>query len=154
MALFHKADEVEAGTMDMGVTSFTTKMVYGQYASLMIAERPPGYHSKPHIHDCEQLNYMQKGSLHIYFADGRLFCVKEGDFLRIPPNVVHWSWNKGTVPCVLIEVHTPGIQDDPMNTGYARALLDETESAPEHGPKNEFVDPNTVDIAKVESSLK
>ncbi len=34
---------------------------YGNECSLMIATRAPGYHTTPHTHECEQLNYIQEG---------------------------------------------------------------------------------------------
>lgn len=151
MSLYYKASDVPVGTMDMGNTSFTTKMVYGLESSFMVAERPAGYHSRPHVHDCEQLNYMQEGSLIIYFADGRAFHLEAGDVLRIPRNVIHWSWNKSDHPCLLLEVHTPGLQDDPMNTGYAKGLLDEDEEMQSEGPSNIFCEPDEVDVTAIEN---
>ena len=73
-------------------------MAYGNDSSIMIATRPPGFHSKPHYHDSEQLNYVADGEMWI-FIDKEGFPLKKGDFFRIPRNAVHWSWNRSDKPC-------------------------------------------------------
>ena len=82
----------------MGTGSFTTSLVHGTSASLMVARRPGGYHSRPHTHACEQLNLLQCGELHV-FCDERAFRLLPGDVLRIPAGAVHWSWNRTEEPC-------------------------------------------------------
>ena len=49
-------------TLEAG-TSFETTFVSGKHVNLMVAHRPPGYHSRPHAHDAEQLNYVQDGEV-------------------------------------------------------------------------------------------
>ncbi len=67
--------------------------------------------------------------------------MRAGDFLRVPPRVVHWSWNRAEGPCTLLEVHCPGLQDDPKIGHSAVGLFDEGEPATTTGsPRNEFVD--------------
>jgi mannose-6-phosphate isomerase-like protein (cupin superfamily) len=136
----------------MGNTSFTTKAVYGNSSSLMIATRPVGYHSRPHVHDCEQLNWLQAGELWVFVND-RAFQLKTGDFLRVPAGEPHWSWNKSAEPCTLIEVHTPGLQDDPLITSYAVGLFDPGETPRFLGsPVNEFLpDDSPFDPSVAES---
>lgn len=151
MSLYAKAEGVPLGTMDMGNTAFSTKIIYGMHSSLMIAERPGGYHSKPHTHDCEQLNYLQSGQLHVFTEDAA-YVLEVGDVLRIKPNVVHWSWNKAEEPCVLIEVHSPGMQDDPTLASFAVGLFAEDEDPSVSGsPTNKFVHPSSVDVERIES---
>jgi len=104
----------------------TAKIAYGKDASLMVATREPGYHSKPHLHDCEQLNYVLAGELYV-FIDDTGFLVRAGDVFRVPRNAVHWSWVQGTTPCVLLEVHAPGLIGDPGIAEAAVALIDERE---------------------------
>jgi mannose-6-phosphate isomerase-like protein (cupin superfamily) len=123
----------------MGNTAFTTSVVYGHSASLMTATRPSGYHSRPHTHDCEQLNWMQSGELWVFIED-RAFHVKSGDCLRIPPGARHWSWNKSAAPCTLIEVHSPGLHADPLVESFAVGLFDENEEPRFLGsPVNSFL---------------
>lgn len=105
----------------------TAKIAYGKDASLMVATREPGYHSRPHLHDCEQLNYVLAGELYVFIDDAG-FLVREGDVFRVPRNAIHWSWVQGAKPCVLLEVHAPALIGDPGITDTAVALIDEGES--------------------------
>jgi mannose-6-phosphate isomerase-like protein (cupin superfamily) len=151
MALSRKASGVPVGTVDMGTTSFSTTLIHGTSASLMVAERPAGYHSRPHVHDCEQLNLLQDGELHVY-CDGRVYHLRPGDVLRIPPNAVHWSWNRGDAPCTLIEVHAPGLQSDPEVAPIAVGLFDEGEDPEPAGrPVNADVALGADEIARIEA---
>lgn len=140
MGLFVGAAEVPIHTVSMQGSGFETRFVYGTRGSLMVATRPPGYHSPPHRHDCEQLNYLQDGALWV-FVEQRAYWLGPGDFFRVPPGVVHWSWNKSDSECTLIEVHCPGLQDDPAMQSAAVPLFDDGESAAVTGsPQNEFID--------------
>jgi mannose-6-phosphate isomerase-like protein (cupin superfamily) len=129
VSIYASGDLVKEEIADMGNASFKTKAVFGNSSSLMIATRPPGYHSLPHKHECEQLNWLQTGTLWVFIED-RGFQMMAGDFLRIPAGKLHWSWNKFDAPCTLVEVHTPGLQDDPLIAAYAVGLHD-TEETPE-----------------------
>ncbi len=102
--------------------SIGAQIVYGRESSVMVATRQPGYHSKPHRHDAEQLNYVLQGELYV-FVDVGGFLAKEGDVFRVPRNAIHWSWVQGTKPCVLLESHSPGLIGDPGVTDTAVALL-------------------------------
>jgi quercetin dioxygenase-like cupin family protein len=106
--------------------SIGAQIAYGLNSSIMVATRQPQYHSKPHAHDSEQLNYVLEGELYVFVEDGG-FLVKKGDVFRIPRNAIHWSWVQGTTPCVLLEVHTPPLIGDPGVTNTARALLGDDE---------------------------
>lgn len=109
--LFAPADEVREDVVQMKVAGgeLRTKQVFGQNSSLMVAARSAGYHSEPHQHDCEQLNYVQRGELWV-FVEETAYHLHPGDFLRIPPNAVHWAWNRAEIDCELIELHTPGLE--------------------------------------------
>jgi mannose-6-phosphate isomerase-like protein (cupin superfamily) len=126
LSLFRSAAELPVGIVDMGTSTFTTTLVHGSAASLMVAERPVGYHSGPHRHDCEQLNLLQAGELHVY-CDALAYLLRPGDVLRIPAGAVHWSWNRADEPCVLVEVHAPGLQGDPEIAPIAVGLFDDAE---------------------------
>lgn len=107
--------------------SIGAQIAYGRESSLMIATRQPQYHSKPHRHDAEQLNYVLQGELYV-FVDDDGFLAREGDIFRIPRNALHWSWVQGDKPCTLLETHTPPLIGDPGVTDTAVALIAETES--------------------------
>ena len=107
--------------------SIGAQIAYGRESSIMVATRQPQYHSKPHAHDSEQLNYVLEGELYVFVGDSG-FLARKGDVFRIPRNVVHWSWVQGTKPCVLLETHTPPLIGDPGVTDTARALIADDES--------------------------
>jgi gentisate 1,2-dioxygenase len=93
----------------------------------MVATRQPEYHSRPHAHDSEQLNYVLEGELYVFVNDDG-FLAKQGDIFRIPRNAIHWSWVKGSIPCVLLETHTPPLIGDPGVIDTAVALIQADES--------------------------
>ncbi|MGV9387101.1 cupin domain-containing protein [Nonomuraea sp. NPDC003707] len=111
--LFAAAKEVKEEVVEMKVAGgeLRTKQVLGQNSSLTIATRSAGYHSEPHSHDCEQLNYVQSGEIWVFVED-TAYHLRAGDFLRIPPSAVHWAWNRSDLSCELIEMHTPGLALD------------------------------------------
>ena len=112
-------------TLEAG-TSFETTFVSGKHVNLMVAHRPPGYHSRPHAHDAEQLNYVQDGEVWFFVAD-RGYHLKQGDFFRVPRGAVHWMWNRTARPLVLIEAHAPSMLDDPLFASFAVRLFDAEE---------------------------
>lgn len=108
--------------------SVGAQIAYGKTTSLMIATRQPGYHSKPHQHDAEQLNYVLEGELLVFVGDTG-FVAKKGDLFRIPRNAIHWSWVRGSGSCVLLEVHSPPLVGDPGVIDTAVALMNAAERA-------------------------
>jgi len=98
------------------------RIAYGGESSLMVATRQPGYHSKAHRHDAEQMNYVLEGELYIFVERDGFLC-RAGDVFRIPRNAVHWSWVRGSGPCVLLEVHTPALIGDPGVADTSLPLL-------------------------------
>lgn len=123
--LYASADDVREQVVSMRVSGgeLRTKQVLGQNCSFTVASRSPGYHSEPHTHDCEQLNYVQRGEIWV-FVDQAAFHLAPGDFLRVPPGAVHWAWNRSESDCELIEMHTPGLVLDGID---APRLVDEGE---------------------------
>jgi quercetin dioxygenase-like cupin family protein len=103
----------------------STKMVYGNDCNMMVAVRAPGYHSRPHTHDAEQLAYVTDGEIWV-FVNGTGFLAKAGDFFRIPRNAVHWGWVKSGRECTVIEVHAPAV--DPQKRKGAVGLYDAGEA--------------------------
>ena len=94
----------------VGQSILRSQKVHGTDTSLMFAERAAGYHTSPHKHDCEQMNYIVSGEIY-FFVDGRGYRCKVGDVMRIPRNKVHWAWNRGTERAVVFESHSPPLRD-------------------------------------------
>lgn len=135
-------------TLEAG-TTFETTFASGRHVNLMVAHRPPGYHSRPHAHDAEQLNYVQEGEVW-FFVGERGYHLRQRDFFRVPRGAVHWMWNRTNRPLVLIEAHTPSMADDPLFASFAVRLFDSEEDPrlPE-SPVNRMVE--EVDPAPVEA---
>lgn len=123
--LYASANDVREQVVSMRVSAgeLRTKQVFGQSCSFTVASRSPGYHSEPHTHDCEQLNYVQRGEIWVFIGQAA-FHLAAGDFLRVPPGAVHWAWNRSESDCELIETHTPGLVLDGID---APRLVDEGE---------------------------
>ena len=112
MALLARGKDVDEGKNVLQIRggAMSTKMVYGNDCNMMVAVRAPGYHSNPHTHDCEQINYVLEGEVWV-FVDNDAFLMKTGDFSRIPRNAVHWAWNRCDKPVTLVEcTHRPAIR--------------------------------------------
>ena len=112
-------------TLEAG-TTFETTFVSGRFLNMMVAHRPPGYHSRPHVHDAEQLNFVAEGAVW-FFVNDRGWHLRQGDFFRVPRGAVHWMWNRTAQPLVLIEAHAPSMAGDPLFASFGVRLLDDTE---------------------------
>ena len=117
MSLYAGGDDVpEVGGEAFGLDDesagekLSTKAVFGRSLGLFIAERAPDYHSEPHVHACEQLNYVDEGEIWIFVED-EAYHLREGDFLRVPALAVHWAWNRGEESCRLFEAHDPALAE-------------------------------------------
>lgn len=152
MGLHIRRNELKAATVEAPeLRGLVTKIGYGNDASLMYAERAAGYHSTPHRHAAEQLNYIISGEIHA-FIGADCFRAEAGDFFRVPANAIHWAWNRGTQPVVLVECHTPGIGRDPLVSSGAAGLFASSEQADIRGDvRNEFVDAADAGQAAVEA---
>jgi len=84
----------------------STQRIHGINNSIMFAERGPGYHTKPHRHECEQINYIVEGEMW-FFVEGQGYHCKKGDLMRIPANRVHWAFNCSDAHTTIIESHSP-----------------------------------------------
>jgi len=126
MALLAKAHDVPDGenVLQVRAGKMSTKMVYGNDCNLMVASRAAGYHSNPHVHDSEQLNYVTEGEIWVFVND-TAFLAQAGDFYRIPRNAVHWGWNRSDRSCTILEVHAPAV--DPEKRKGAIGLYAEGE---------------------------
>jgi quercetin dioxygenase-like cupin family protein len=118
MSLLAKWDEVQSAvnkkTMYEQGNNLFNKKVYGNEVSFMYAIRKGGYHSFPHSHDAEQINFCLEGELWI-FVDEDGFLLKKGDFHRVPRNAIHWAWNRTDQDIILLEAHTPPLISFPNN---------------------------------------
>ena len=92
---------------EAGTGSMVVRKGYGNECSLMIATRAPGYHTKPHQHESEQINYVLDGEIW-FFVEEKGFHCKKGDFQRIPANTIHWAWNRSDSEAMVAEAHAPG----------------------------------------------
>ena len=90
----------------VGKSLLRAQKVYGTETSIMFAERGPGYHTRPHRHECEQINYIVEGEMW-FFVEGQGYHCKKGDLMRIPRNRVHWAFNCSDQHTVIIESHSP-----------------------------------------------
>ncbi len=122
-----------------GVGSMEVRQAYGTESSFMHAIRAPGYHTTPHQHVAEQINYVLEGEIWFFVEDQAFHC-HAGDFQRIPSNKIHWAWNRSDQPATVMEVHSPALIE-----GYDPAeltpLFAEGENAAARTPcKNEWVE--------------
>src|SRR6266498_2872406 len=122
-----------------GEGAMVVRRGYGNECSLMHAIRVSGYHTTPHQHIAEQINYVLEGEIWFFVEDQAFHCTA-GDFQRIPSNKVHWAWNRSDSPATVMEVHSPALIE-----GYDPAeltpLFAEGENAAARTPcKNEWVE--------------
>jgi quercetin dioxygenase-like cupin family protein len=126
------------------------QMVFGSDTSIMIAERETGYHSKPHYHDAEQMNYVVSGSIW-FFIEDRGYKAVQGDIVRVPRNAVHWAWVREPGGCTLFESHTPPLTGDEKMQKSAVSLLGPGENVADiKGVKNLWasIDKATMDAVE------
>jgi quercetin dioxygenase-like cupin family protein len=130
-------------------STISVKMVYGSDTGLMIARREKGYHSRPHRHDSEQWNYVLDGEIWFFIDKDGFRCVK-GDIVRVPRNLVHWTWVRSPAGCVMVESHTPSLTGDPDLAVRALAMPIPGESVdPSKGVNNIWVDyPQSIEIER------
>jgi quercetin dioxygenase-like cupin family protein len=129
---------------------FRARKIGGAQASLMLADRGPGYHTKPHVHDCEQWNYIVSGEIWFFVEENGYRC-KQGDVMRIPRDRPHWAFNRGPGNCVVLECHAPLLIDDPKSEKIVW-LLDETEDrAAVTSKRNLFVEFDQQKVDEIEA---
>lgn len=142
MSLHVKAEDVpqrkRVQSGETGEGSMVVRKGYGNECSLMIAARAPGYHTKPHVHESEQINYILEGEIW-FFVEEKGFQCKKGDFQRIPANKIHWAWNRSDKEAMVAEAHAPGLIGGRAGEG-AVGLFDDGEKPEVRGPGvNRFV---------------
>jgi quercetin dioxygenase-like cupin family protein len=130
-------------------STIDVRMVYGTDTGMMIAHRQKGYHSRPHKHDSEQFNYVLDGEIWFFIGDQGFRCVK-GDIVRVPREVVHWTWVRSDLGCTMIETHTPSLTGDSALAERAMPLATSGENIdPAKGVNNIWVDyAQSVDVER------
>jgi quercetin dioxygenase-like cupin family protein len=111
MALSISSDELTDGTNSLRTLAgaMSTKVVHGDECSIVVARREAGYHSRPHYHESEQLNYVIEGEMWV-FVEEEGFIARAGDFFRVPANAVHWAYNRSNEPVTSFQVHSPPLE--------------------------------------------
>lgn len=142
MSLHVKAENVPerkvVRTGEEGEGWMAVKRAYGNECSLMYAVRAPGYHTTPHAHEAEQINYVLEGEI-CFFIEDRAFQCKKGDFHRIPANKIHWAWNRSDADAIVVEAHAPALVGGKLLQGSI-GLFDEGEESQMKRPSvNNFV---------------
>jgi quercetin dioxygenase-like cupin family protein len=59
-----------------GEGSMIIRQAYGNESSLLVASRPPGYHTRPHMHASEQINHVLEGEIWFFMEDKGYHCKK------------------------------------------------------------------------------
>ncbi|MGH7834404.1 MAG: cupin domain-containing protein [Candidatus Binatia bacterium] len=132
---------------EKGWGSMVVKKVYGNECDLMVAVRAPGYRTRPHFHESDQINYIVEGEIW-YFVEEEGFHCKKGDFVRIPSNKIQWEWNRSKGQAVVIETHAPPMIGGQSIEG-AVGLFGEAEKPAIKGPaENAFVSYDTAAVQK------
>lgn len=113
--------------------SITAQVAHGRDCSIILATRSPGYHSKPHRHQAEQLNYVLSGQAWLFVED-QAFFGGPGSVSRVPAGAIHWAWVVGDEPLTVLEIHTPPLTGDaPVQAGrVSLCTSDEEEAAVSH----------------------
>ena len=147
MSLFISESDLVSGSAMVGLHGgeMKTLFVYGNEANLMIATRYGGYHSKPHRHTPEQLNYVIDGELWIFIEEDG-WRLRKGDFLRIPGNALHWAWNRTDAPCTMAQVHAPVLFPDGRK-GALGLFADNEQPNVRKSPPQETLD---IDVTAIE----
>jgi len=115
------------------------RMVYGTDTGMMLARRNKGYHSRPHFHDSEQFNYVLEGEIWFFIGDDGFRC-RQGDLVRVPRKIVHWTWVRSEAGCTMVETHTPSLTGDPELAKGAMPLVAPGEVADQNGVDNIFIE--------------
>jgi quercetin dioxygenase-like cupin family protein len=140
-------------TTEQGEGSMIVRQAFGNESSLMVAVRPPGYHTKPHMHESEQINHVLEGEIWFFVEDQGYFC-KKGDFHRIPANKVHWAWNRSRNEAVVVESHSPPLVGGEMIKGAAALFAEGEEPKLRGSGENQFVEHDQASVEKKVFSKK
>ena len=130
---------------EAGTGSMVVRKGYGNECSLMIATRAPGYHTKPHQHESEQINYVLDGEIWFFVEDKGFHC-KKGDFQRIPANTVHWAWNRSDAEATVADRTDAASTSRPAVPSRAR-------NGPERGDARRWRDAGSLATCQLVAKL-
>ena len=127
MGLLARGEDVGHGAnvLQTQAGGMLTQFVYGASCAMMVATRDDGYHSRPHRHRAEQINFVIAGEIWV-FVEHQGFLARQGDFYRIPANAVHWGWNLGGQRVTTAQAFAPPV--DPYTRKNTVDLFDMSES--------------------------
>jgi quercetin dioxygenase-like cupin family protein len=151
MSLHVKAQDVplrkRVHTGERGQGSMVVRKVYGNACDLMVAVRAPGYKTRPHFHESDQINHILEGEIWYFIEDDGFLC-RKGDFIRIPGNKIQWEWNRSDADAVVVETHSPPMIGGQSIEG-AVALFPDGETPQVQGPgENQFVSYDTDSVER------
>jgi hypothetical protein len=147
---------------EIGITNhlnvpLRTKIVCGERASIMVAERVGAYHSTPHVHPAEQVNAVIEGSNWAYCVGPNrqqtAFETGHGSIFRFPNLVPHWAWGRNGSGSKVVEFHFPGLHGDPDMAGGTVSLVtgDRVLEPASDRARNIFVDRTRLPVEEMES---
>ncbi len=123
MGLAASDSEIAASAGMDAESGLVRKTVHGRLVGLSHATFPPGYGSRPHSHEGEELSRLIEGEISIFMVaptqpgtSGTEFRISAGDYMRIPAMAVHWKRNVSSRPAVMLELHNPPL-DEPLSHG-------------------------------------
>ena len=96
-------DDLEWATVRPGLKR---KTYHGDGVTVTFNEAMPGMELFPHSHVHEQVVYWLSGSSN-FTVDGKVYPMKAGSIMAIPPNVQHFGNTTGTEPAVNIDIFVP-----------------------------------------------
>jgi quercetin dioxygenase-like cupin family protein len=107
MAAVQNWSTIEKVVVRQGITR---RVFSGNNSMLALNEIAPGTTPNLHSHPHEQLVYIVEGDVDFVVGD-QVFAMKPGDMVVVPPNVPHSLKNKGSKPCLNLDVFSP-IRDE------------------------------------------
>jgi quercetin dioxygenase-like cupin family protein len=106
-ALLIRADQVPSDReIGRGGTAIAHEFVYGKECDLQLSTWPSEFLSNPHVHECEQLNYVHSGAVSVFIED-KEYRLTKGDFLRVPTMAVHWGSTRTHDVSEMFGAHAP-----------------------------------------------
>ena len=88
------------------VPGLDRKVFSGEGATVALHLIDPHGAGKPEKHVNEQIVYIIKGECDMHIED-KVYNLKEGGIICIPPNVEHYGVSRGTEDIISLEIFTP-----------------------------------------------
>ncbi len=91
-------------------------LMKGPRMNFALVQFQPGEDFQGHYHEVMEENfYILEGEVDIY-VDGVKHTLKEGQFIHIEPNEIHYVVNNGDVPVKMISTLAPYVEVDKIDT--------------------------------------